>query len=175
MRPKPSKQFILFFLAFLILFNGTGLFLVSYIQIGIHRIHSQNETQDKSEQSLVLTAEEFSTLAWIGKRDFIWKGQAYDCISVVKEKSQVRILCELDHKESAMHRSLASHFENNKKNNTGSKSIRDIFKMLPVVPCSNNAVTILPSSCDFIALYEAENIALSSEAIFMNTPPPERI
>ena len=119
-------------MAFLVLLNGLGVFVIDYAQIGIHRIFEYADHSDKNVQQLEMTGTEFSSIFWIGERDFVFKGNVYDMDDVSSAKGKITVSCHQDREETSVKNSIADNFENSAKNSATPKTVKDIFKVFPV-------------------------------------------
>lgn len=169
---KISSRFLVLLLAALVLFNATGVFVLTYIGTGIHRMSTDAAKSEKKE-SLLLTVSEFQSLVWVGKKDFIWKGKVYDCISSESVNKMIRLVCAVDKKESKLRENLGSHFSPNDKNSPVRKSQRFLFKSLPAVPFSSAQAEIASFYSGISLFYSSVKGHFNSPELSRNTPPPE--
>lgn len=157
------------------LFNAIGVVTLAFVETGYHR--SNTEAVQKQEKAGIISLDpsEFSSIAWIGKRDFIWKGEVYDCVSIIRENDKVTIVCHLDTKEKKIKEQLARHFESEEGNNAPAqkKQSKSIFKVMPVFPVFDQANLIIPFLGDTVAMNESNAALPASPYLASGNPPPE--
>lgn len=173
MRSKLPKQFIILTLALLVFFNGAGLFLSAYLQTGIHRMGNSVRKMDEHSEIISISNEEFESLVWVGKRDFIWNGHIYDLISLSKSGGKVNMTCAADKKEDSIRKNLAGNFEKGSSNIPASKSGNTLFKFLPLVAFVQNQFMPEQDSSSVFIFDQNDCAAIQSAAVSLNSPPPE--
>ncbi len=149
--------------------------MFSYIQTGIHRIAVYSENSKQNTSLLSLKANEFKSIVWIGKRDFIFKGKVYDCNYISASNGKINLACNTDIVETNLKNSLASNFDNGAKNTPASKSMKNIFKILPFFKNTIEKTDFSASnflSFDF-SLYS--KLIPPSADLSLNSPPPETV
>jgi hypothetical protein len=170
---SPKKRFLILGLAFIVMLNSLGIFAFTYLETGFHRAIEYSAEPEKKSELLSLTGKEFSSIAWIGERDFIFNGNVYDCDGLSAAKGKINVRCHSDAEETNLKNSLADNFENGSKNVPVSKPIKDIFKVLPVfqhAPETNNFVLQL----DFLFHYSPYSKQIPPSAdLALNSPPPK--
>ena len=168
MARKPIQRLIIFGLALLVLLNGAGFFLLNYLQAGYHRIF---EAENGELVSLTMTQPEYESLAWIGKKDFVYNGHVYDCAAVSRKDGKVIVSCYSDKEESSLRDSLAGTFNSREKNDAALKSSLFAF---PVFPIFGSTVIVSSPSSDTI-VYNTSSAASPAEPLLsVAAPPPDR-
>jgi hypothetical protein len=170
---KPIYRFLTIAMAFLVLLNGLGVFVIDYAQIGIHRIFEYADHSAKNVQQLQMSGNEFTSLFWVGERDFIFKGNVYDMDNVSATKGKVTVTCHQDEEETAVKNSIADNFENPSKNSAAPKTVKDVFKIFPVFPCFEKMCLNIPehsSSFNFKIHHTGTPVSVVLEFI---VPPPQ--
>ena len=170
MKINPVKQFLIFGLAFLVLFNALGVFAINYIETGFHRAeYSENVS---NSNLLSLTVNEFKSIAWIGEHDFVYDGKVYDCESVTASKGKINLMCNADNEETNLKNSMSSNFDNGSKNIPASKSMKEFFKVFPVF--KNDPVSKVSSVVSASFNYSSFNNPVPKSVVLaLNSPPPE--
>ncbi len=156
-------------------FNGSGFYLIAFAKTGIHRLAFQDEIQKESIQTLSLNGNQFAGISWIGKTDFIYNDQVYDCVSISDSNGKIQIRCVADKEESKVKNLVAESFEKNNSNPTQQKSVKETFKFFPVFPAikkdqirnTNSQIQFL--MCEFILS------SISTPYFEITSPPPELV
>lgn len=170
MKINPAKQFLIFGLAFLVLFNVLGVFVVNYIETGFHRAGYSAESSNSN--LLSLTVNEFKSIAWIGEHDFVYDGKVYDCESVSSSKGKINLVCNADNEETILKNAMSSNFDNGSKNIPVSKSMKEFFKVFPVF--ENSTATKISAEQSFSFNYSSFNNLVPKQVVLaLNSPPPE--
>lgn len=170
---KPKYRFLTIAMAVLVLLNGLGVFVIDYAQIGIHRIFEYADHSNKNAQQLQMNGDEFTSLLWVGERDFIFKGNVYDMDGVSSSKGKVTVSCHQDEEETNVKNSISDNFDNPSKNSAAPKSAKDLFKIFPVLPCFEKLSFNVPefsSSVNFNNFNTETPVSVVLEFI---SPPPQ--
>lgn len=169
MKIRLSIRIFLLSLAALVLFNGFGFYAFAYVKTGIHRVCFRENAEKM--QKLILDSKDFSSISWIGRTDFIYKGRVYDCESIYAFKGKITVSCFADHEETAIKNSLADSFDPNAAKS--SSSAKDILKFFPVFPLAEKIMISPVQSCDANSYAEIHNVPLSILHREISSPPPE--
>jgi hypothetical protein len=175
MKINPTKRFLIFGLAFLVLVNSVGMLLVNYVETGFHRAIEYADESSKNSDLLSLTTKEYKSIAWIGERDFVYNGNVYDCDGISAANGKINLSCHSDNEETNLKNSLSTNFDNGTKNAPASKSMKDFFKVFPVFQ-NDFVAKDFSSTSSFSFDYSVYNNQLPQSAVLsLNSPPPEFI
>lgn len=172
MAHKPVQRYIILGLTFLVMLNGTGFFALAWLQTGYHRLFSETEEQEESV-SLNMTAQEFSSIAWIGNKDFIWQGKVYDFSSVSRTNGKITVHCFFDHTESNLRDSVSENIEKESDQATAPKPVKAKIPIFPVFPIFSTTTVIPLFSVDTVAYNDLQNPAFEAPVFSLEIPPPE--
>jgi hypothetical protein len=170
-KTRLSIRILLFSLATLVLFNGMGIYVLSFAQTEIHRI--SREINKGELEKLVMNGDEFSSVAWIGKNDFIYKDQVYDCESMNSSNGKITISCYPDIKETTLKNVLGESFEKPFAS-PHQKTTKEAFKFFPVFPINENISIAYYNSSNTDFQYQNGNNAFSAPDRDIASPPPDK-
>ncbi|CAN5816420.1 hypothetical protein BH11BAC7_BH11BAC7_02430 [soil metagenome] len=174
MKTALSIKIFLLSLATLVLFNGFGLYVYAYTRIGIHRLDQKENINTLDLQRLVLNGEEFSTIAWIGPADFIYKNHVYDCEQIASLNGKITLMCYADEEETTIKNTVADSFEKHDSKNTSSnKAHKDLLKIFPLILFSEKSAVVFNSRSTAIFLSAPASSTFISPAPEITSPPPE--
>ncbi|MBI3512160.1 MAG: hypothetical protein HY064_15990 [Bacteroidetes bacterium] len=163
-------RFAPLFLAFIFFMNVLGVFIFAFAEAGLHRIAERmNDTQEKTQ--LILSAQEFKNISWIGEKDFIYNDQVYDLRNISVKDDRVFINCTSDKEETGIRQSVADNFGNESKKNIPSP-FKDIFKVVSGAGHSNELYSpvIFYSSSILHSHFSVSPVGAESP---ISVPPPE--
>lgn len=169
MTRTPTQRLIILTLAMLVLLNGAGFFVLGYMQTGFHRLFESEENEELV--SLSMTAPEFETLAWIGKKDFVYKGRVYDVHAVSRKDEKVTVTCYADNEETHLRDSMSGTFNNHEKNN---QAVKSTFFAFPVFPVFGNVLLPSSPSTDTVAYNTSTSASPAEPLLSVAAPPPDR-
>lgn len=148
-----------------------GIYVVAFAKTGIHRVRREIDRSELTK--LVLSSDEFSTISWIGKADFIYNDHVYDCETIGASKGKIIISCYEDREETGLKNVLAEHIEKD-SDSSAAKTLKHTFKIFPVFPCSEKPV-IENFNCSDAALgCITPDSAFSSPDRDIASPPPDK-
>jgi len=153
--------------------NSIGVFVFTYVQTGFHRAIEYADESEKNSQLLSLSAKEFTSITWIGTRDFIFNDKVYDCDGISAANGKINLQCHSDAEETNLKNSLADNFDNGTKNAPCSKPIKDFFKVFPVFQnlTAESNFTLQENSV-FNYAHFSNQLPLSAD-LSLNSPPPK--
>ncbi|HET6990912.1 MAG TPA: hypothetical protein VFJ43_06285 [Bacteroidia bacterium] len=173
MKINSTQRILSLALAFLVLMNGLGIFVFNYAEIEFHRVFNKVSESEKNTQTFALNSAEFSSILWIGERDFVYNGNVYDCDKIASVNGRINVSCHSDNEETNLKNSLASNFDNGNKNVPASKPLKDLFKIFPVfqnLAETDHLISRENSSFDFS---QFNSLLPQSVDLSLVSPPPE--
>lgn len=172
MKTRLLTSLFLLSLAALVFFNGMGIYVVACAKAGIHRI--SRKADESQLQRLVLNGTELSSIAWIGKADFIYNGTIYDCKTITSSNGKIIVSCYADREETEMKDILADHFEKHASHPSPYKTLKHSFKFFPVFPFAEKITFHNRKAQKADSQFESRNMTFCAPDREIASPPPDK-
>lgn len=126
--------------------GSAGFYFFSAVQTIIHRA---GRMESETTVLLSLSKEEFKSIAWIGKTDFIFNGEVFDIRSVHTEGDRFVLNCEQDQAEGAILTALKKHTASDQNPGTSISqkqlllySSCELLSLVPSCPAQQTELTL---------------------------------